>query len=95
MIETPINSEICSMNTIVREDFYLEGHPHVALNDLLKMAGAADTGGRAKMMVADGIVSVNGEVELRKTAKILAGSIVTCTVGSHNFEITVRESPEK
>lgn len=80
------------MNTIVREVFSLEGHPHVALNDLLKMVGAADTGGRAKMMVAEGIVSVNGEVELRKTAKIIAGSVVTCTVGNHDFEITVSDA---
>lgn len=79
------------MKTIVREKFYLEGHAHIALNDLLKMVGAADTGGRAKMMVAEGIVSVNGEVELRKTAKIVAGSLVTCSVGAYNFEITVCE----
>lgn len=83
------------MKTIVRENFYLEDHPHIALNDLLKMVGAADTGGRAKMMVADGIVNVNGEIELRKTAKIVAGSLVTCSVGVHDFEITVCTGSER
>lgn len=75
----------------MQEDFYLEGHPHVALNDLLKMSGIAETGGRAKMMVADGLILVNGELELRKTAKILAGSIVTGTIGDQGFKITVIE----
>ncbi len=73
--------------SIMKEDFYLEGHPHVALNDLLKMTGVAETGGRAKLMVADGIISVDGEIELRKTAKIHAGSKVT----GEGFEITVCE----
>ena len=82
------------MNPIVKENFYLEKHPHVALNDLLKMVGIADTGGRAKLMVADGIISVNGEIELRKTAKILAGSIVTCEIDGQAFEITVVEGNE-
>lgn len=79
------------MNNMMQEDFYLEGHPHVALNDLLKMSGIAETGGRAKMMVADGLILVNGELELRKTAKILAGSIVTGTIGDQGFKITVIE----
>lgn len=79
------------MNNMMQEDFYLEGHPHVALNDLLKMSGVAETGGRAKMMVADGLILVNGELELRKTAKILAGSKVTGTIGDQDFEITVIE----
>ena len=71
--------------TIMKEEFFLENHPNIALNDLLKMTGVAETGGRAKLMVADGLISVNGEVELRKTAKIVAGSIVT----GDGFEITV------
>lgn len=79
------------MNNVMQESFYLEGHPHIALNDLLKMTGVAETGGRAKMMVADGMILVNGDVELRKTAKILAGSVVTGTVGDQDFEITVFE----
>lgn len=76
---------------MIKEDFYLENHPHVALNDLLKMTGIAETGGRAKLMVADGLINVNGELELRKTAKILAGSVVTGTIGDQDFEITVFE----
>ncbi len=49
---------------------------HVELNQLLKLAGVADSGGQGKAIVASGAVSVDGAVELRKTAKIRAGQIV-------------------
>jgi ribosome-associated protein len=51
---------------------------YIALCDLLKAEGIADSGGQAKAMVAEGIVMVDGEIELRKTAKIRAGQIVEC-----------------
>ncbi len=57
-------------------DFHLRGE-FVALNDLLKLTGVCDSGGAGKMMVAEGMVSVDGVLELRKTAKIRAGQIVT------------------
>lgn len=49
----------------------------VELNQLLKLVGLCDSGGAGKMMVARGIVSVDGQLELRKTAKIRAGQTVT------------------
>jgi len=49
----------------------------VELNQLLKLAGVCDSGGAGKALVAEGVVSVNGQVELRKTCKIRAGSEVT------------------
>ncbi len=58
-------------------EFILKGE-HIALCDLLKLTGIADSGGQGKAMVADGMVQVNGETELRKTAKIRAGQIVEC-----------------
>jgi ribosome-associated protein len=51
---------------------------YIALCDLLKTEGIAESGGQGKAMVADGIVSVDGKIELRKTAKIRAGQIVEC-----------------
>lgn len=50
----------------------------IALCDLLKLTGVADSGGRGKMMVAEGLVSVDGKSENRKTAKIRAGQTVKC-----------------
>jgi len=58
-----------------RMDFELD-REFVALNDLLKLAGACDSGGMGKALVAAGEVSVDGTVELRKTAKIRAGQVV-------------------
>lgn len=57
--------------------FELKGE-FIALCDLLKTMGIADSGGQGKAFVAEGIVSVDGEIELRKTAKIRAGQIVEC-----------------
>lgn len=48
----------------------------VELNQLLKLAGLADSGGAGKALVASGEVRVDGAVELRKTAKIRAGQTV-------------------
>lgn len=57
--------------------FELKGE-YIALCDLLKTTGIADSGGQGKAFVADGIVKVDGVIELRKTAKIRAGQIVEC-----------------
>ena len=59
----------------VRVNFDLD-REHVELNQLLKLVGLADSGGQGKAIVASGDVTVDGAVELRKTAKIRAGQIV-------------------
>ena len=48
----------------------------IELDKLLKLLTLAPSGGIAKMMVAEGLVQVNGEVELRKTRKLRAGDVV-------------------
>ena len=55
---------------------YLEDKEYIALCDLLKLAGLADSGGQAKMLIAAGKVLRNGEVETRKTAKIRGGEVI-------------------
>jgi ribosome-associated protein len=57
-------------------EFQLRGE-FVELNQLLKLTGVCDSGGAGKMLVAEGVVSVDGKLELRKTAKIRAGQLVT------------------
>ncbi len=49
---------------------------HVELNQLLKLSGVCDSGGAGKALVASGVVTVDGAVELRKTCKIRAGQVV-------------------
>lgn len=49
----------------------------VEVNQLLKLVGLVDSGGAGKNLVASGVVSVDGKRELRKTAKIRTGQVVT------------------
>lgn len=69
-------------------DFELRGE-HITLYALLKATGLASSGGTAKAMVADGLVQVDGQTELRKTCKIRAGQVVV--LGA--TRIAVRAAP--
>ena len=40
---------------------------------MLKVLGIAETGGHAKIIVEDGLVKLNGEIEYRKRAKLRVG----------------------
>lgn len=64
------------MRTMQTIDFELD-RDFVELNQLLKLAGLCDSGGAGKQLVASGAVRVDGDVELRKTAKLRAGQVVT------------------
>lgn len=57
------------------EEFKIEGE-YIELIQLLKVLGIAQTGGHAKMIVDDGVVLRNGEVELRKRAKLVPGDVI-------------------
>jgi ribosome-associated protein len=56
-------------------DLVLRGD-HITLDALLKTTGLASSGGAAKMLVADGLVQVDGRDEMRRTCKIRAGQVV-------------------
>lgn len=58
------------------EEFNLDGREYVELNSLLKLTGKCSSGGSAKMAIAEGLVKVDGQVELRKRCKIRTGQIV-------------------
>jgi ribosome-associated protein len=72
------------MQEIMQETFELTGE-YITLCNLLKVCGVADTGGAAKLMIVDGDVEVDGQMELRKGCKIRAGQIVS----GYGFEILV------
>jgi len=61
---------------VKEEHFELDGD-FVELHSLLKLVGAVESGGAGKALVASGAVKVGGQVELRKSAKIRAGQLVT------------------
>jgi ribosome-associated protein len=48
----------------------------VELFKILKFEGMVSSGGEAKMVIADGLVVVNGDVETRKRKKIINGDVI-------------------
>ena len=57
----------------------------VELYKILKFEGLADSGGNAKQVIEEGLVSVNGEVETRKRKKIRAGDQIDFI--DHHIEV--------
>jgi ribosome-associated protein len=55
--------------------FQLAGE-FIELNVLLKLLALAPSGGAAKAMVAEGLVTVDGAVETRKARKLRVGQVV-------------------
>ncbi|MCX6373102.1 MAG: RNA-binding S4 domain-containing protein [Actinobacteria bacterium] len=55
------------------------------LGAFLKLAGATATGGHAKLLVQDGEVSVNGEVDRRRGRTLRSGDIVA--VGGEEYRV--------
>ena len=49
---------------------------YIELFKLIKVMDLVDSGAQAKHIVADGYVKRNGEVELRKRAKIVKGDTI-------------------
>ncbi len=56
-------------------EFKLTGE-HIALFQLLKATHLCGTGGEAKIMIGEGLVTVDGDVETRLRKKIRAGEVV-------------------
>lgn len=46
------------------------------LYKILKFENMASSGGEAKSVIADGLVSVNGSIETRKRKQIVAGDVI-------------------
>lgn len=61
----------------------------VELYKLLKFEGLVSSGGEAKAMVADGRVTVNGEIETRKRKKIVSGD--TIVFDEESFAVVLEE----
>lgn len=57
------------------QNFKIKGD-FIELIQLLKVLSIAETGGHAKIIVDDGLVKLNGVVEIRKRAKLRVGDKV-------------------
>ena len=69
------------METFTLTDDYIE------LTSLLKLCGPKVSGGEAKHLVSEGLVTVDNQIELRKKCKIRDGS----TVKVKGFSIKVEK----
>ena len=58
---------------------------YIKLQDLLKFASLVSTGGEAKLVIAEGAVTVNGEVCTQRGKKLRPGDVVVY----HGQELTV------
>ncbi len=57
----------------------------IELIKLIKFMGLSETGGQAKLLVENGMVKVDGEVESRKRRKVRKG--MTVTVGDETIKV--------
>lgn len=60
----------------------------IELFKLLKVTGVAESGAQAKMLIEEGQVTRNGEVETRKRAKIISGERIE--VGNEVIEVEAK-----
>lgn len=67
-------------------------HETLRLDDALKLAGVAATGGEAKTLIQGGAVRVNGAVETRRKRKLVEGDLVE--VGDDTFEIALADDED-
>ena len=58
----------------------------IQLDQFLKFTGLAETGGHAKLMIQNGEVEVNDQVETRRRRKLAAGDAVT--VDGHELQVS-------
>lgn len=65
----------------VREDEEMEiiklRDEYIKLGQALKAAGLVESGVDAKFVIQDGLVSVNGEIEVQRGKKLYAGDVVS------------------
>ena len=59
----------------------------VELYKLLKFEGLASSGGEAKMVIGEGFVTVNGEIETRKRKKMLSGDVLEFAGKSYRVQL--------
>lgn len=49
---------------------------YITLGQFLKLCNAVDGGGEAKVVISEGLVSVNGEVDTRRGRKLYENDVV-------------------
>lgn len=62
---------------------------YIKLDSLLKAVNIVGSGGEAKLVIADGLVRVNNELELRRGRKLYPGDRVY--LDGHEFQVKQAE----
>jgi ribosome-associated protein len=63
---------------------------YIKLDSFLKAVSAVASGGEAKVLILEGMVRVNGEVERRRGRKLHSGDRIECHGESYEVEGTAR-----
>lgn len=58
---------------------------YIKLDSFLKLVNAVCSGGEAKIIISEGEVAVNGEIELRRGRKLRPGDQVS--LGGETFDV--------
>ena len=64
--------------------------PFIKLDQFLKFAGISFDGAEAKEMIKQGLVTVNGEAELRRGRKLNEDDEVKVDLGDEVYELIVK-----
>lgn len=64
----------------------------IKLAAFLKLCGAVLTGGEASLVISDGAVSVNGQIETRRGRQLQLGDLVTLD-GAGTWQVTAQPGP--
>jgi ribosome-associated protein len=78
----------CKQNLCLLESEYMMlaiTTDYIKLDSFLKAVNAVDSGGQAKQIIADRLVRVNGQVELRRGRKLYPGDRIT--LGGSEFTV--------
>lgn len=60
----------------MRKQMDAAGVEYITLESFIKLKGVSSTGGHAKMMITEGLVTVNGQNETRRGRKLRQGDVV-------------------
>lgn len=60
---------------------------YIKLDQFLKWQGITQTGGEAKIMIQQGLVMVNEELEIRRGRKLVTGDRVSVNGAVHRVEL--------
>lgn len=69
----------------MRQKLDASGIEYITLESFMKVQGISGTGGQAKIMIAEGNVTVNSQAETRRGRKLRDGDVVF--VDGQNFRV--------